>query len=71
MYDTPNAGVEVARTSSIFLAAWAVYADWISNYGAAVLTTIGIAYGLFQFYARSKEHKAIMKKNEVDDESSK
>lgn len=62
MYDTPHAGVETVRTSSMFAAAWAVYAEWIGQHGAVILTTIGITYGLFQFWARHKEHKVIMRK---------
>lgn len=66
MNDLPHAGVESARLFSIFTTAWAVYAQWITDNGAVVLTTLGIAYAVFQFWARQREHKAIMEKNQED-----
>lgn len=64
--DTPHAGVEFSRVASVLTTAWAVYAQWITNNGAVVLTTLGIAYAVFQFWARRREHKAIMRKNEEE-----
>lgn len=74
MIDTPNAGIDFTRISTLLGAAWAVYADWVVNNGAVVLTTIGILYGVFQFWARRREHKAFMRKvarEEADEQARK
>lgn len=62
MYDSPSGTLEATRIGSILSLALAVYAEWITNYGVVVLTTIGIAYGAYQFWARRREHAALMRK---------
>lgn len=38
----------------------ALYLNFVSTYGAAILTTLGILYALSQFYWRWREHNKIM-----------
>lgn len=61
MNDAPSAAVEIARQGP--LVAGAAYLNFVSTYGAAIVTTLAIIYGVLQLYLRTKEHKAIMKKN--------
>lgn len=54
----PSVVHEVIRTSPLTLGA--VYLNFISTYGAAIVTTLAIAYAVAQFYWRAREHRKIM-----------
>lgn len=54
----PSVASEVVRTSP--LTAGALYLNFISTYGAAIVTTLAIVYAIAQFYWRSREHRKIM-----------
>ena len=62
--DMPTATVELARQTP--LVAGATYLNFVSTYGAAIVTTLAIVYGLLQIYLRSREHKAFMLKHSPD-----
>lgn len=61
MNDMPSATVEVARQAP--LVAGATYLNFVSQYGAAIVTTLAIVYGVLQLVLRSREHKAFMLKH--------
>ena len=61
MNDVPSAAVEVARQTPLI--AGAAYLNFVSTYGAAIVTTLAIIYGVLQLYLRTKEHKAFMAKH--------
>lgn len=61
MNDMPSATVELARQTP--LVAGAAYLNFVSTYGAAIVTTLAIAYGVLQLILRSREHKAFMLKH--------
>jgi hypothetical protein len=54
----PSLANEVIRTSP--LTAGALYLNFISTYGAAIVTTLAILYAFAQFYWRAREHRKIM-----------
>ncbi|AHB12193.1 holin [Xylella phage Prado] len=54
----PSLASEVVRTSP--LTAGALYLNFISTYGAAIVTTLAILYAIAQFYWRAREHRKIM-----------
>jgi hypothetical protein len=55
---SPSLASEVVRASP--LTASALYLNFISTYGAAIVTTLAIVYGIAQFYWRAKEHRKVM-----------
>lgn len=55
---SPSLTSEVVRASP--LTASALYLNYISTYGTAVVTTLAIAYGIAQFYWRAREHSKLM-----------
>lgn len=59
----PSLASEVVRTSP--LTAGALYLNFISTYGAAIVTTLAILYALTQFYWRAREHRKIMGESNV------
>ena len=66
MNDVPSVGAEVAR--NLPLSAGAVYLSFVSQYGTAIVTTLAILFGVMQIYLRWREHKAIMRKNQEDED---
>lgn len=54
----PTVGDELLRTSP--LTAGALYLNFISTYGAAIVTTLAIVYAVAQIYWRAREHRKIM-----------
>lgn len=54
----PSVVHEVVRSSPLTLGA--VYLNFISTYGAAIVTTLAIMYAVAQFYWRHREHHKIM-----------
>lgn len=66
MNDAPSAATEFARNAP--LAGGALYLSFISQYGAAIVTTLAIVYGVMQMTLRLLEHRAIMRKNKLDKE---
>lgn len=61
MYSAPSAATDMAR--NVPLTGSALYLSFISQYGAAIVTTLAIAYGVMQMVFRYQEHKAIMRTN--------
>ena len=59
------ASTELGR--QVPLAIGAVYMNFISTYGAAIVTTMAIVYGVMQMVLRVIEHKKIMKANNVSE----
>lgn len=51
MNDVPSAAVEVARQTPLI--AGAAYLNFVSTYGAAIVTTLAIIYGVLQLYLRT------------------
>ncbi|CAB1282954.1 Phage Holin [Xylella phage Cota] len=66
MNDAPSAATEFAR--NVPLTGGALYLSFISQYGAAIVTTLAIVYGVMQVTLRILEHRAIMRKNKIDKE---
>ncbi|UVB03027.1 holin [Xanthomonas phage vB_Xar_IVIA-DoCa2] len=60
----PSLASEVVRTSP--LTAGALYLNFISTYGAAIVTTLAILYAVAQFYWRAREHRKIMGDKNVE-----
>ncbi|WAX24106.1 hypothetical protein S3_00041 [Xanthomonas phage S3] len=60
----PTLAQEVVRTSP--LTAGALYLNFISTYGAAIVTTLAILYAVAQFYWRAREHRKIMGGKDVE-----
>ncbi|UUR56231.1 hypothetical protein pXoo2106_42 [Xanthomonas phage pXoo2106] len=60
----PSMVNEVVRTSPLTLGA--VYLNFISTYGAAIVTTLAILYAIAQFYWRAREHRKIMGGKDVE-----
>lgn len=60
MHDTPTITMEVARNTP--LTAGALYLSFISQYGAPIVTTLAIIYGVMQVVLRILEHRAAMRK---------
>ena len=60
----PSLASEVVRTSP--LTAGALYLNFISTYGAAIVTTLAILYAVAQFYWRAREHRKIMGGKDVE-----
>lgn len=54
----PNASAELGRSAPLALTAF--YLNFISTYGAAMVTTIAIIFGIMQLVFRWREHKKIM-----------
>lgn len=54
----PTPSAELGRIAP--LTAGALYLNFISTYGAALVTTIAITYGIMQMIFRWREHKKIM-----------
>ena len=67
MNDAPSAATEFAR--NVPLTGGALYLSFISQYGAAIVTTLAIVYGVMQMTLRILEHRAIMRKNKIEQES--
>lgn len=65
----PDQNTEVGRVATLLGGAWALYAELITSYGAVILTTLGIAYAVFQFWARRREHRAIMRKHSTEEDT--
>lgn len=61
MYDAPSVGTEIARNAP--LTAGALYMNFIGQYGAMLVTTIAIVYGVMQMYLRIREHRIYVEKN--------
>lgn len=57
--NTTSVATDVGR--SMPLAAGAVYLNFISQYGTAIVTTLAIVYGIMQITMRWVEHRRIMK----------
>lgn len=66
MNDAPSAATELAR--NVPLTGGALYLSLISQYGAAIVTTLAIVYGVMQVTLRILEHRAIMRKHEINKE---
>lgn len=66
--NAPTLGTEVAR--NVPLSFGALYLTFISQYGAAIVTTLAIAFGAMQIYMRWKEHRVIMRKNKESKDGS-
>ncbi|AMW36107.1 holin [Xanthomonas phage XAJ24] len=60
----PSLANEVVRTSPLTVGA--LYLNFISTYGAAIVTTLAIVYALAQFYWRAREHTKIMGAKNVE-----
>lgn len=58
---TPTIATELSRNAPLSLGA--VYLGFVSQYGAAAVTTIALLYGVMQFVLRWQEHRAIMRKH--------
>jgi len=58
MITAPSVGTEIARNTP--LTAGALYINFISQYGATIVTTLAIAYALMQMYLRWKEHRLLL-----------
>lgn len=54
----PSLASEALRTTP--LTAGAVYLNFMSTYGATIVTTLAIVYVIAQFYWRAREHRKIM-----------
>ena len=61
---SPSLASEVVRASP--LTASALYLNFTSTYGAAIVTTLAIVYGIAQFYWRAKEHHKVMGERDND-----
>lgn len=61
MYDAPSAATDLAR--NVPLSAGAMYLTFVSEYGAVIVTTLAIVFGVMQIVMRVREHRAIMRKN--------
>lgn len=64
MNDVPSASVELVRNAP--LTGGALYLSYISQYGAAIVTTLAIIYAIMQMTMRVLEHRAIMRKNTTE-----
>lgn len=58
----PSVAQDVARNAPISLSA--MYLSFVDQYGAALVTSLAICFGILQIVLRWREHRAIMKKNE-------
>lgn len=56
----PSAGTDFVR--NLPLTGGALYLSFISQYGAAIVTTLAIIYGVLQITLRIMEHRALAKK---------
>lgn len=56
----PSLGTDFAR--NIPLTGGALYLSFISQYGAAIVTTLAIIYGVLQITLRIMEHRALAQK---------
>ena len=63
MNDIPSVGVDVMRATPLFSAAGML--TFFDLYGSMLVTGMALAYGVYQFWCRRREHKAIMLKNKV------
>lgn len=61
---TPSAGAELARQAP--LGAVALYMNFVSDYGAAIVTTLAVIYGVMQIVLRIMEHRKIMKSGDPE-----
>lgn len=61
MNDIPSASVEMVKATPLLGAA--AYLQFMSVYGAALVTTLALAYGIMQIVMRWMEHRAIMRKH--------
>lgn len=66
MNDAPSVATEFAR--NVPLTGGALYLSFISQYGAAIVTSLAIVYGLMQMTLRIMEHRAIMRKHKINKE---
>lgn len=58
---SPSLASEVARVAPLPIGA--AYLNFVSTYGAAILTTLGIMFALAQFYWRWREHRQLVLKD--------
>jgi hypothetical protein len=65
MNDAPSVTTELAR--NVPLTGGALYLSFISEYGAAIVTTLAIVYAMMQMTLRVLEHRAIMRKNRLEE----
>lgn len=56
----PSLGTDFAR--NIPLTGGALYLSFLSQYGAAIVTSLAIIYGVLQITLRIMEHRALVKK---------
>lgn len=61
------AAADTVRVAPLGAAAW--YMEFVSTYGSALLTTLGIVYAIVNITLRIKEH--LERRKEKKDESSK
>lgn len=59
--EIPSTATDLVR--NVPLTGSALYLSFVSQYGAAIVTTLAIVYGVMQMILRVLEHRAIMKKN--------
>lgn len=61
MNDIPSVSAELVKATPLFGAA--AYLNFMSVYGAAIVTSLALAYGVMQIIMRYLEHRAIMRKH--------
>lgn len=61
MTDEPSLATELARNAP--MTAGALYLSFISQYGAAIVTSLAIVYAVMQMTLRWVEHRAVMNKH--------
>jgi len=61
--NTPSVATEIGRTTP--LAVGALYLNFISQYGTAIVTTLAIIYGIMQIVLRLREHLAFRHKEKA------
>lgn len=61
MINEPSVPTELAR--NIPLTASAAYLSFMSEFGAIIVTSLAIIFGIMQIVLRSLEHRAIMRQH--------
>jgi len=69
MNDAPSVATELVR--NVPLTAAAAYVSFISQYGAVIVTSLAIVYGVYQIILRTLEHKLIKDKHRIESDGSK
>lgn len=59
--NAPSLATEMSRNAPLL--AGATYLNFVSTYGAAIVTSLAIMYGIMQIVMRTLEHRAIMRRN--------